>query len=177
MKITNKTIQSGIFVIMFFSLLFLTIQTSYIKKEINYSNFVTTLKYYDTLTEKRHETWSLITKTVRDNPKIASEIHDKQNSLSYLLLRSEQSEPLYAIETELLEYEIKSVNLLNELCKNAKKEKKTLLKLTYASDISYYKNKKDDLIKLYEQENVNRKYSKPIFDNLEHFDVGDYFNE
>ena len=173
---TADYIQITISIIMRLSFVFLIKQVYLNKKEVEYSNFVTTLKYYDDIKEDRQDMWKLIKKTVGENQATKDEVNDKQNTLSYLMIRTEQKEPLFAIEHGLLEQEIRSLNLLNELCRIAKKERKTLLLLTHSSDISYYQKRKDDLLNLYAKEKNNRKFSKPTFDYLDKFDVSDYFD-
>ncbi len=162
-------VQISISLITLLSLVFLIIQIYFNKKEIEYSNFVTTLKYYDKLVEQSQEKWKLIKDVVHKNPKTKSEIPDRQDTLSYLIIRLSQKESFYAVEEELLDQEIRSLNFLNELCKVAKNERKSLLTLTYSSDISYYQNRKDDLLSLYNEEKHKRKYSKPIFEYIDKF--------
>ena len=109
--------------VMFFSLLASIIVLGYQvyqdKEQSEYTNFIDTLKYYDSLKEERIENWVKVKEVVSPNQKISWEIPDKQDSLTYLKTRVNQDEPLYAIEWAILEKEIKSLNLLNELCRMA----------------------------------------------------------
>src|SRR3989344_4404402 len=100
--------------VMFFSLLASIIVLGYQvyqdKEQSEYTNFIDTLKYYDSLKEERIENWVKVKEVVSPNQKISWEIPDKQDSLTYLKTRVNQDEPLYAIEWAILEKEIKSLN-------------------------------------------------------------------
>lgn len=148
------------------------------KKEREYTHFIDILKYYDSLKNKRIENWGKLKDIVSANPKIKDEIPDGQDTLSYLKIRAGQKEPMYSIEHGILENEIRSLNLLNELCRMAKNDKRmmTLLTLMQASEISYYNNKLNDLLKLFEDETQVRLFSKPKYDILENFNINDYYH-
>ena len=55
MKIAKVKIESASLIIAFLSLLLLCIQSCSIKNEIEYTNFTTALRYYDSLVEKRQK--------------------------------------------------------------------------------------------------------------------------
>ena len=167
------------FISLLVSIIVLGYQVYQDKEQSEYTNFIDTLKYYDSLREERVENWNKVKEVVTSNPKTAWEIPDKQDSLTYLKIRADQDEPLYTIEHGILEREIKSLNLLNELCRMAKSNKKidVLLKLVYSSEISYYQNRLQDLLYLYEKEKQYRRFSKPKYEIITTFKISDVFDE
>lgn len=146
-------------------------------KERKYESFLTLLNNYQAMVSERIDYLKTIKEEIRKNPKTANEIHDKQNSLSYLLIRLGQAEPMYAIEHDLLDREIRSLNFLNELCRIALEDKRAsqILLLTDSHEISYYQNRLEDLIKLYESQRAVRLFPKPRYDWLRVFNIKDYF--
>lgn len=148
------------------------------RKEMAYSNFINTLQYYDLLAAEHNEIWKKIKKGVSKNPKTKHEVHDKQDSLGYLLLRMDQSEPMYSIEHGLLEVAIRSLNLLNALCEksNENENMRQLLYLTNAKDIAYYQIRLQDLLVLYKSQRKIRLFPKPKYEALQKAEVGDYFD-
>ena len=146
-------------------------------RERKYQSFLTLLDKYQEIVSERKNNWKTIKEEIRKNPKIADEIHDKQNSLSYLLVRLGQTEPMYAIEHGLLDREIRSLNFLNELCSIALEDKRAtqILLLTDSHEISYYQNRLEDLIKLYKSQRTVRLFPKPRYDWLSKFNMKDYF--
>jgi len=52
-----------------------------------YQSFLTLLENYQRIVEERKANWKKIKEVIKENPKISHEIHDKQNSLSYLLIQ------------------------------------------------------------------------------------------
>lgn len=149
------------------------------RRERAFSVFLRLLHCYDEIiTERRHK-WKVIKEKVKANPKIFEEIGDKTSSLDYLLTRVQQKELLYAIEHGLLEDEIRSLNLLNELCNYALKDeqKALILKVSYASEISYYQNRYEDLLLIRNREKQVRLFSIPRYAYLQKFQVGDYYDD
>ena len=146
------------------------------KQETKYSTFIETVEYYDKIVNERSEIWTKIKENVRQNPNTAWEVDEKHNTLTYLIIRNQQEEPLYAIEHKLLELEIRSLNLLNQLCELAdeKSMMEDLLKVTYSSEIAYYQTKEEDLTKLYEDEKEIYRHSTPSYDTLKRFNVSEY---
>lgn len=147
------------------------------RKERAFSVFLRLVDYYgEIMTERRHK-WKLIKEKVRSNPKISKEIGDKTSTLDYLLIRVKQKEPLYAIEHGLLEDEIRSLNLLNELCRYALKDKQMalILKISYSSEISYYQNRLEDLLLIRNKEKQLRLFSIPHHSHVKKFKVIRYF--
>lgn len=117
------------------------------RKERAFSVFLRLVNHYSQLRDERTHKWKLIKERVRSNPKTQKEIGDKTSTLDYLLIRVQQKEPLYAIEDGLIEVEVRSLNLLNGLCKYALKHMQMalILKISYSSEISYYQNRIEDL--------------------------------
>ena len=105
-----------------------------------FESFTNLLSIYDGIVEKRRDRYKTIKEVVSKNPKTADEMHDKQNSLSYLILRLEQKEAFYAIEHELLDLEIRSLCYLNELCRMARRNRrsKRILFLKESNELTYY---------------------------------------
>ena len=149
------------------------------KKAREYDSFLTLLQYYQRIVEERKSQWTKIQEALKDNPKVSHEIHDKQNSLSYLLIRLGQSEPMYASEHALLDRELRSLNFLNKLCELALKNDRAfdILLLTDAHEISYYQNRLKDLLKLYESQRTIRLFPKPHFNSLNKTDTSGFFGK
>jgi len=147
------------------------------RKERAFSVFLRLLDFYGNIMTERREKWKTIKKVVKANPKISEEVGDKTSTLDYLMKRIEQKEPLYPIEHGLLEDEIRSLNLLNELCKYAFKdeEKALILRVSYSSEISYYQNRLKDILLVRDKEKRFVLLSIPRYSHLEKFPVGDYF--
>lgn len=147
------------------------------RKAREYESFLVLLQNYKQIVAERQKHWKKIKQTLKNNPKVSREIHDKQDSLSYLLIRQSQIEPMYPIEHELLDKELRSLNFLNKLCELASKNNRVLdtLLLTDAHEISYYHNKLKDLLKLYEGQKNIRLFPKPRYNWLSKTNITDYF--
>ncbi|MCK5125595.1 MAG: hypothetical protein KAR42_05015 [candidate division Zixibacteria bacterium] len=147
------------------------------RNEREYQSFLTLQENYQQIVEGRKNQWKKVKDVVKGNPKTAQEIPDKQNSLSYLLLRMEQTEPMYAIEHSLLASELKSLNFLDKLCEIALQNDRALqiLFLTDSHEISYYQSRLGDLLKLYESQKSLLKFSKPRYNSLLKCDISDFF--
>ena len=148
------------------------------RKAKEYESFLTLLQNYQRIVEERKSQWSKIKDALKDNPKVSNEIHDKQNSLSYLLIRVEQPEPMYAIEHGLLDRELRSLNFLDKLCELALKNDRAfeILLLTDAHEVSYYQNRLKDLLKIYESQRSIRLFPKPQYNSLNKTDISDFFD-
>ncbi len=111
-------------------------------KTQEFSIFLKFDEAYTKIVKERSEIWSKIKETVISNPKTKHEIPDNSNTIDYLKLRISQKEPLYAVELALIEHEIKSMNILNELCRLSlnDKQKISLLKASYSDEIAFYQN-------------------------------------
>lgn len=105
---------------------------------------------------------------VQSTSNIQHEIGDRTSSLDYLRIRVEQAEPLFAIEHSQIEYEIQSLNLLNEICRytNRDSQKKALTDALFAREISFYQYRLNDLIYIRQQESGKRLFSIPCYDAL-----------
>lgn len=140
--------------------------------------FTRLLDLYERVAERRQNRWRTIKDALRQNPKTAAEVHDRQDTLSYLELRANQAEPFFAVEHGLLEDEIQSLNLLNELCRSALEHERCrrVLATATADEISYYQNKLPILVRLYEREKVQRLFSRPQHAAIEQVDIGGRFD-
>ena len=147
------------------------------RRERTFSIFFRMLDYYSKIMTERRRKWKVIEEKVKANPKISREIGDKTNTLDYLLTRIQQKEPLYAIEHGLLESEIRSLNLLNEMCRYALKDEQMalILRVTYSSEISFYQNRHEDILLIRDREKRLRIFSIPRYDHVLKFQVDDYF--
>lgn len=147
------------------------------RKERLFSTFIKLVDYYSGLIIERRKKWMIIKERVKTNSRIEREIGDKTSTIEYLLIRSKQEEPMYAIEHSLLEDDIRSLNLLNELCKLALKDelKALLLKVLFSGEICYYQNRLRDLLAIHEREKEFRLFSKPKYIHLQKLRVDDYF--
>lgn len=134
---------------------------------------------YQNIRLKSHQVWINISESVRSNPKTKHELPDKTNSAKYLILRTKQTEPLYAIEHELVEYELQSINILNEICKFALKhdQMSLLTKATLSSEISFYQRNLNDWITIRKYATRERTLSKLKYESLMKIDVGDFFSD
>ncbi len=147
------------------------------RKERAFSIFLRLLDFYSENMTERRKKWKIIKERVGANPKISEEIGDKTSSLDYLLRRTQQVESLYAMEHGLLEDEIRSLNLLDELCKYALKEEQMalILKISNSSEVSFYQNRLKDIISIRDNEKQFRLFSIPHYRHLQKFRVEDYF--
>ncbi len=144
------------------------------------NEFVILSKYqeaYTKVSEKRKNTWKRIKEKVLSNPKTENEIPDKSSSFDYLKLRIKQSENLYAIEHQLIEEEIQSLNILNEICQYALKDvrKLDLVKIMYSTDISFYQNHIEELLNFRKVCLRERLFSIPKYNAIRQIKVDDYF--
>lgn len=149
------------------------------RQSSEFESFAVLLHEYRRIVDERRGRWNLIRAELQKNPKTAHEVHDRQNTLDYLALRSMQSEPFVPVEHELLEREVVSLNLLDELCRLAVKNERCrlLLVLTEASEISYYQSHKDQLLQIVERERRERKFPKPHFEAIGKICVHSWFDE
>jgi len=86
---------------------------------------------------------------------------------------------MYTIEHGLLDRELRSLNFLDKLCEIALKNDRALqvLLLTDAHEISYYQNRLEDLLKLYESQKSVRLFPKPRYNSLNECDISDFFGQ
>ena len=111
-----------------------------VRQEREFQVFFRYVDAYERLETKRLDNWRKLKDAVRSIPGGEGEIGDRTNSIQYLQLRVAQQEPLYAIEHAVLELEIQSLNVLNDLCSYALKDtrKLSLCKALFATDIAFY---------------------------------------
>jgi len=149
------------------------------RKAREYESFLTLLQNYQQIVAERKNQWRKIKEALKDNPKVSKEIHDKQNSLSYLLIRLGQSEPMYAIEHGLLDRELRALNFLDKLCELALKNDRAfgILLLTDAHEVSYYQNRVKDLLEIYESQRSIRLFPKPHYNSLNKVDISGFFGQ
>ncbi len=149
------------------------------RRERSFAIFLRLLDFYGNIQDRRRQQWRTLKDVIRSNPKLRHEIGDKTSSLDYLLIRSKQPEAMYAIEHEILEREIQSLNALNELCQMAGNDEPriTMLALLHGSEISYYQNRLQDLLLLKQKESVGRLFSVPRHEALSAFTIHEYFDK
>lgn len=148
------------------------------RRERKFSIFLRLLDCYNQImTERRHK-WKVIKKKIQTNKKTSKEIGDKTSTIDYLLTRVRQKEPLYAIEHGLLEDEIKSLNILNELCEYASKDEqmRLVLNVLYSSEVSYYQNRHKDILLILDREKKLRLFTIPRYEHLCKFKICNYFD-
>jgi len=147
------------------------------RAEREYRSFLMLLENYRRVVEERRKHWKTIREALKENRKVSHEVHEKQNSLSYLLIRINQEEPLYAVEHSLLEREISSLNFLDTLCEIALNNERALkvLILTDSPEISYYQNRLKDLLRIYESQKNIRMFPKPRYVFMQKMNVSDHF--
>lgn len=149
------------------------------RREREFAIFLRLIDSYREIMADRRNRWKVIKERVRANARTSEEIGDRTSSLDYLLTRMQQDEPLCAIEHAVVEDEIRSLNLLNELCKYALKDEQMalILKISYSSEISYYQNRIGDLLFIRNREKQVRLFSMPRYGHLQKVQVGDYFED
>jgi hypothetical protein len=140
--------------------------------------FLKLLDAYETLLSQREDVWPKIKESVRANPKTQREIPDRGSSVDYLLQRIGQPEPMYAVEYHLIELELQSLNILNEICSYSLKDedKAILTKALYSSEISFYKNNLQNILRIRDHASKDCRLSVPRYDALMQFEVDDFFS-
>lgn len=135
------------------------------------------LDHYATLIQQRREKWRNIRDTLRKNEKTRHEVGDRVSSLDYLLMRTRQAEPLFPVEHEVIDNEVRSLNILNELCRLAEGDdhRVTLVGSLFAGDISYYQNRLADLLALHKRESAQRLFPITRHDALTRFPVANFY--
>ncbi len=149
------------------------------RDEREYSILVKYIDTYGSLSKESNEAWSGIKGVVRNNPNTKKEISDKTSTLEYLKTRFDQKEPLYDIERYILENEIQRLSLLNEICRLSIQDenKSVLTKALLSREISFYQNKLQDILVLYNKASQFWLMSRPRYDMLMKFKVEDFFGE
>ncbi len=147
------------------------------RQERELTIFFRYLDHYSELLDRRRTRWREIREVLSKNEKTKDEITGRTSSLDYLVLRAGQTEPFYPAEHEVLDGEIRSLNVLNELCVLVRGDghREALLGSFFASDISYYQNRLDDLLKIRERESRQRLFPIPRFDAVKAFPVTKFF--
>ena len=148
------------------------------RREREYQVFFRYVDAYERLETRRLDNWRKLKDAIQSNPNTKEEIGDKTNSIEYLMLRARQAEPMYAIEHNVLELEIQSLNLLNEMCRYALRDsdRLSLLKAMFAKEISFYQHSLPQILQLREQEKAQRLFSIPKYESLQKCDIGDVFD-
>lgn len=161
------------------SLVFFALERRQARRASEFDAFMRLLDLSHRVAQERRDRWRRIREALRANPKTAQEVHDRQDSVSYLALRAQQEEPFFVIEHELLEGEIRSLNFLNELARLARSNDhcRVVLAASEASEISYYRNHKEEMLGLYEREKAHRKFTKPRSEHLHTVDASDWFDD
>ena len=144
-------------------------------------HFYKLLEQYNKIYEKRKDIFLKIKEVVINDPKTKHEIDDKSSSISYLLIRLSQNEPFFSIEHSLLQHEILSMILLNQLCKICIETKNEILffslVLKESSEISFYKSNIKNIVNLYNSQNKILRLYKPRIKYLIEIDVEKYFDQ
>jgi hypothetical protein len=152
-----------------------------IRKSRQDTEFLMLQRLIDTYAELRQDTrdrWRDIREAIKSTP-LGQEISDRTGSIDYLLMRVERSDSgsLTATEHGLIENEIRSLNLLNEICRlSAENEsRKNLVRILLSDEIAFYQRRLEDLRQLRESESKVRRFSVMRVDVLSKYQVGDYF--
>lgn len=154
-------------------------QINVIREERKFSILLKYIDMYEKLVDKRESNWDKIKVAIRNNPETKHEIPDRCSSLDYLKLRSEQTEQFYTIEDNLLEDEIQSLNILNEICRYVKSDpqKVVFVNAIFAREITFYQHRIKDILFLKQKEGVLRLFSIPRYDALMNYNVESFFGE
>ncbi len=94
-------------------------------------------------------------------------------------MRIQQSEPLYAIEYELVANEIQTLNFLNKLSQIAQHNEraKSMLYLSVSDEITFYQKNLDKLMQVYETVKKTGRLFKPKAEYLLKMDASDWFDQ
>lgn len=149
------------------------------KEERKFSLLLKYTGMYEKLVEKTESDWDKIKIAIRNNPSTKHEIPDRCSSLDYLKLRSEQPEQFYAIEDNLLEDEIQSLNILNEICRYVKSDpqNEVFVNAILAREITFYQHRINDILYLKQKEGASRLFSTPRYDALMNHNVESFFGK
>lgn len=144
------------------------------RKERSFSIFLKLIDFFKEIQTERREKWKRIKEAVP-----SEEIGDKTIPLDYIVMRIKQPEPLYAIELGWIEDEIRSLNLLNELCNYALNDKQIakIIKISLSQEISYFQNRLKMILAIRESQNHLMLFSKPHFDHLQKIQVSEYVQD
>lgn len=148
------------------------------RRERDLSVFLRFLDAYEKVQARRRQQWSKVKEVIQSNPHLKDEIGDRTSTLDYLLIRSQQPEQMFAVEHGIIELEIQSLNILNELCRlsTGDQQRNTLLASFCGSEISYYQNRLNDLLALREREAGERLFSVPRHEALIKFTIHGFFD-
>ena len=149
------------------------------REERALGTFLRLLDFYGNIMAERRRVWGIIKEKVRADPKISAEIKDRTGSVDYLLTRVKQAEHFFSIEHQLLENEIRALNILNELCKIALEQEQMalILKVCYSNEISFYQNRLKDILSILDKERQVRLFSIPRYSYLQKLQTADYFQD
>jgi hypothetical protein len=149
------------------------------RDERAFDTFIRFLDAYENQQVRRRAKWKVIKETVRLHDHLAHEVRDTTNSVDYLTLRSRQLEAMYAIEHELLEEEIRSLNIVNQLCRLAigDENRSALLAALFSGEIAFYQNKLADIHKLRESQKGLRLFSVMRSEWLTQFNLQGYHDQ
>ncbi|MBX7252399.1 MAG: hypothetical protein K1X50_10475 [Candidatus Promineofilum sp.] len=149
------------------------------RDERRFDTFVRFLDAYSAQQDRRRAKWQRVKDALQHNERIADEIDERKSIVDYLVARSHQLEPMYPVEHQLLEEEIGSLNIVNELCRLAMgdENRMALLGALFSSEISYYQNKLTDIQQIRDQERQFRLFSVVRYSFLIRFDTESYFDQ
>ena len=149
------------------------------RDERAFDTFIRFLDAYEAQQVRRRAKWQVIKETVRLHDHLALEVRDTTNSVDYLALRNRQLEAMYAIEHELLEEEIRSVNIVNQLCRLAigDENRSSLLASLFSGEIAYYQNKLSNIHNLRDDQRRFRPFSVMRSEWLTQFDLQGYYDQ
>jgi hypothetical protein len=146
------------------------------RDERKFDTFIRFLDAYERQRDRRQMVWRKIKEALRAAH--AQEVDDTKSTVDYLVFKDGQSRFMLPVEHELLEEEIRSLNILNELCRLAAGDENrvALLASLLSSEISFYQNKLSDIEKLRDFQRRYRLFSMIRSAWLMKFDVQDYYD-
>jgi hypothetical protein len=134
---------------------------------------------YDKLRQGSRDKWRKIQEVIKSNTALSHETGDRTGSIDFLRMRVEQSDsdPLTAIEHGLIDNEIRSLNLLNEICRLSAKDesRKNLVRILLSDEIAFYQRRLEALRQIRESESKERRFSVVRDDVPPNYQVGDFF--
>lgn len=149
------------------------------RDERRFDTFVRFLDAYESQRKRRNTTWQKVREVLRRNERTANEVDERRSIVDYLVLRASQLESMYPVEHELLEEEIRSLNIVNELCRLAAgdENRTALLSALLSSEIYYYQNRLSEIQELRDFQRRYRIFSIVRDSWLIKFDVRDFIDK
>lgn len=166
---TFANILTSIGVILAIIVFFMEVKRN--RKERSLSIFLKLLDIFKEILTEKSQIWDKI-----KSSSTMGVINDKTIPLDYILTRIKQPQPLQANELGWIELEIRSLNLMNVLCKYAIEDEQIteILKNYHSYTISYYQHKLCIILEIRESQKHLLLFSIPRYEYLKKIKVSEY---